>query len=117
MASDHPFTQLFETSGKLPEAHAEGVNRKARGQYKPPEQSAEFAPQADFSDEPIAREPVAEESPPLSVSPFEAIPALNDLNDVFQAALPEAEKDESTSSTTDRIDDLLKQFRERYGKN
>jgi hypothetical protein len=82
-----------------------------------PEPSAEFAPQADVSAEPPAREPVAEESPPLSPSPFEAAPPLSDLNDVSQAAPTEAEKDESTGSTTDRVDDLLKQFRERYGKN
>jgi hypothetical protein len=34
MPDDHPFQQLFETFGKLPEAHSESVNREARESLK-----------------------------------------------------------------------------------
>jgi len=34
MRSDHPFQTLFETLGKLPEAHSDEVNREARETIK-----------------------------------------------------------------------------------
>lgn len=87
--------------------------QEAASQIFPPAPS-----QPDESAEAFCSPPPEEDAPPT----FQSGPIPNDPSDAFVIDTPgqpsqEAPSEEPSEASTDRVDDLLRQFRERYGKS